>query len=156
MCQKLSHYSFDRLSLIVYCDFDRGSWSLSCSPAAATLGKSGSIQSSRGALALPLSSDEARLLSLHGERIMMRTMVIALAAAAAVIAGSTLDASARMGGGMGHGGMGRGGMGHMGGFARGGFSHGAFARPGGFSRFAAVRPGTFRAGRFGFRNRFAF
>ncbi len=74
---------------------------------------------------------------------MVRKMVIVLAAATAVIAGSTLEASARMG---------HGGFGHMGGFARGGFDHGAFVRSGGFGRSAAFHPGAFRGHRFAFRH----
>ena len=79
---------------------------------------------------------------------MVRKIVIALAAAGAIIAGSALDASARMGGGHGgHGGMG--GMGHGGmGMSRG--SIGGFARMGG--------PGIGRVGigRVGIGPRFAF
>ena len=104
---------------------------------------------------------------------MVRKIVIALAAAGAVIAGSALDASARMGGMGGHGGM---GMGHGGmgmshgsmGMSRGGF--GGFARmggpgigraavghPGSFARVAVAHPRfAFRDHRFRFRNRFFF
>jgi|SRR5882724_6311094 len=72
---------------------------------------------------------------------MVRKFVIALAATAAIIAGSALDASARMGGHSGGGGMGRGGMGH------GGMGPGGFARMGpGFGRAAVGHP------RFAFRN----
>jgi hypothetical protein len=87
---------------------------------------------------------------------MVRKIVIALAAAGAIIAGSALDASARMGGMGGHGGMG--GMGHGGmGMSRG--SIGGFARMGGpgigrvgigrapFARVAVAHP------RFAFRHR---
>ena len=68
---------------------------------------------------------------------MVRKMVIVLAAAAAVIAGSTFDASAaRMGGGAGHGGFGRmGGFGHA--------AHGGFGRMSGFGRAAIAHPGHF-------------
>ncbi len=78
---------------------------------------------------------------------MMRTIVIALAAAAAVIAVSTLAASARSGG-MGHGGMGHGGFARMG-VGHAGFARPGFVRPGGF---AAARPFAFRGNRFAFRH----
>jgi hypothetical protein len=93
---------------------------------------------------------------------MVRKIVIALAATAAIIAGSALDASARMGG-MGHGGgMGRGGMGHVGmghvGMGRAGMGPSGFARVSpGFSRAAVGHPSSFaRVGvahpRFAFRH----
>jgi hypothetical protein len=78
---------------------------------------------------------------------MMRKIVIALAATTAIIAGSALDASARMGG-MGHsGGMGRGGMGHVG-MGRAGMGPSGFARMSpGFGRAAVGHPSSFaRAG----------
>jgi hypothetical protein len=95
---------------------------------------------------------------------MVRKIAIALAATAAIIAGSALDASARMGGG--HGGMGMGhsgmGIGHSGmGMGRGShFSMGgsSFARMGpGLGRSAIGHPGSFaRLGvghpRFAFRH----
>ena len=88
---------------------------------------------------------------------MVRKIVIALAATAAIIAGSALDASARMGG-MGHGGgMGRGGMGHVG-MGRAGMGPSGFARMSpGFSRAAVGHPSSFaRVGvahpRFAFRH----
>ena len=98
---------------------------------------------------------------------MVRKIVIALAAAGAVIAGSALDASARMGGG--HGGMGgmsRGSIGHVGmgsaGFARmGGPGIGRAAiGPGSFGRFGVAHPRIAHS-RFFFRhhrfhNRFFF
>ena len=68
---------------------------------------------------------------------MMRKVVIALAAVAAVTAGSTFGASAR---GMGHGGFG------------GGFGRAAVAHPGGSFGFRGDRF-AFRY-RFGFRHRF--
>src|SRR2546421_11327823 len=94
---------------------------------------------------------------------MVRKIVIALAATAAIIAGSAFDASARMGGMGGHsgGGMGRGGMGHVGmgpsGFARmsPGFSRAAVGRPGSFARVGVAHPRfAFRHHRF--HNRFFF
>ena len=96
---------------------------------------------------------------------MVRKIVISLAAAAVVLAGSTLTAAARFGGGMGHGGGHIGGFGHFG--HMGGFSHGAFARPGfahpgAFGRFGAVQRFPLRANRFAVRHhrffgpRFAF
>jgi hypothetical protein len=94
--------------------------------------------------------------------MMIRNTIISLAAAALVLAGSTLTADARFGGGMGHGGgfarMGGFGASHFGGFSRSAFGPG-FARPGGFSRFGAF---PLRANRFAFRHhrffgpRFAF
>jgi hypothetical protein len=93
--------------------------------------------------------------------MMIRKAVISLAAAAVVLVGSTLAASARFGGGMGHGGgFGHvgGGIGHVGGgigHIGGGFSRGAFgpgfAHPGGIGRFAAGRPSFFHGNRFAFR-----
>jgi len=87
---------------------------------------------------------------------MVRKIVIALAAAGAVMAGSALDASAR------HGGMGgMGGMGH-GGMSRGSIGHAGFARMGGpgigrvgigrapFARVAVAHP------RFAFRRHHRF
>jgi hypothetical protein len=85
--------------------------------------------------------------------LMLRKTFIALAAMAAVTAGSTM-ASAGMHGGMGHGGFGR-----MGGFGHGGFGHArpAFAHPGGFRHFAGARPfafhNRFHPRRFAFRHR---
>ncbi len=82
---------------------------------------------------------------------MVRKIVIALAATAAIIAGSALDASARMGGHSG-GGMGRGGMGHAGmgpsGFARmgPGMSRAAVGHPSSFARVGVAHP------RFAFRH----
>jgi hypothetical protein len=110
------------------------------------------------------------------DAIMVRKIVIALAAAGAIIAGSALDASARMGGMGGHGGMSMGhgsmGMGHgsmgMGrasigsvGFARmggPGISRAAFVgRSAPFARVAVAHPRfAFRDHRFRFRNRFIF
>jgi hypothetical protein len=97
--------------------------------------------------------------------MMIRKAVISLAAAAVVLVGSTLAASARFGGGMGHaGGFGHGGgaIGHFG----GGFSRGAVgpgvAHPAGIGRFAAGRPFFFHGNRFALRHhrffgpRFAF
>jgi hypothetical protein len=66
---------------------------------------------------------------------MVRKIIIALAASAAVLSGSTLAASARMGGG-GHGG-------HMGGHMGSHMSSHVGARMGGFGR-AGVAHGTFR------------
>jgi hypothetical protein len=113
----------------------------------------------------------------HGGQIMLRKMVIALAAAAALTAGSMIPVSAHDGG---HGGGGGGGMGHGGGMSmghggggmsmgHGGFGHAGFAgfaHHGDFQdhdgRFASHR---FHDGddRFAFRhhhrfffNRFAF
>jgi hypothetical protein len=92
---------------------------------------------------------------------MVRRIAIVLAAAAAVVAGSTLVASARGGmghGGMGHfGGMGGGGFGRMGGvgptgFGRSGFGRPGFASPGGVGRFAAGRPVVLHGNRFAFRH----
>jgi hypothetical protein len=88
---------------------------------------------------------------------MLRKMVIALAAAAALTAGSMIPASAHGGGhGGGGGGMGHGGgmgVGH-GGFGQGGFAHGGFAPHSGFhghdGRFAFGHHHRF------FFNRFAF
>jgi hypothetical protein len=78
---------------------------------------------------------------------MICKIVVALAAVAAVTAGSTIMASARHGGGMGHG-----GFGHM-----GGVGHSAFAHPGGFRGFAGARPFAFHRDRFAFRHqRFFF
>src|SRR6266550_6875511 len=82
---------------------------------------------------------------------MVRKIVIALAATAAIIAGSALDASARMGGHSG-GSMGRGGMGHAGmgpsGFARmgPGMSRAAVGHPSSFARVGVAHP------RFAFRH----
>jgi hypothetical protein len=95
--------------------------------------------------------------------MMVRKLAISLAAVAVMLAGSTLTAAARFGGGMGHvGGFGHmGGPGHMGGFSRGAFGPG-FAHPGSFGRFGAVQRFPFRANRFAFRHhrffgpRFAF
>ena len=88
---------------------------------------------------------------------MVRKIVIALAATAAIIAGSALEASARGGHGGGHGGGG--GMGHGGmGMGRGShFSMGgsSFARIGpGLGRSAIGRPSSFA--RLGVHPRFAF
>jgi len=102
---------------------------------------------------------------------MVRKIVIALAATAAIIAGSALDASAKSGGGgggghggghgggMSHGGgmgpsggMGRSGMGHVGmgpsGFARmsPGLNHAAVGHPNSFARVGVAHP------RFAFRH----
>jgi hypothetical protein len=95
---------------------------------------------------------------------MVRKIVIALAATAAIIAGSALDASAKMGG-MGHSsGMGRGGMGHVGmgrvgmgpsGFARmsPGLNRAAVGHPSSFARVGVAHPrSAFRHHRF--HNRF--
>jgi hypothetical protein len=86
----------------------------------------------------------------HGGQIMLRKMVIALAAAAALTAGSMIPVSAHGGGhGGGGGGMGHGGgmgMGH-GGFGHAGFAHGGFAPHGGFHD---------HDGRFGFRHHHRF
>jgi hypothetical protein len=100
---------------------------------------------------------------------MVRKIVIALAAAGAVIAGSAFDASARMGGMGGHGSMGGMGMsrgsigmsrGSIGGFARmggPGIGRPAVGRPGSFARVAVAHPRfAFRDHRFRFRNRFFF
>ena len=78
---------------------------------------------------------------------MVRKIVIALAATTAIIAGSALDASARMGG-MGHsGGMGRGGMGHV------GMGRAAVGHPSSFARAGVAHPRiAFRHHRF--HNRF--
>jgi hypothetical protein len=100
---------------------------------------------------------------------MMRKLVVGLAAAAAITAGSIVDASARGGGG--HGGMGGGGHGGMGGGGRGGMAmghggmgmghgvgiaHAGFAHPGNLGRFSGVhhfdRDRHF--GRFADRDRF--
>jgi hypothetical protein len=99
---------------------------------------------------------------------MVRKIVIALAAAGAIIAGSALDASARMGGMGGHGGMGM-SMGHgsmgmgrsMGsvGFARmggPGISRAAFVgRSAPFARVAVAHPRIIIRNR-RFHNRFFF
>ena len=82
---------------------------------------------------------------------MVRKIVITLAATAAIIAGSALDASARRGGMGGHsgGGMGRsGGMGHSGGMGRAGMGPSGFARMSpGLGRAAVGHPSSFaRAG----------
>jgi hypothetical protein len=110
---------------------------------------------------------------------MMRKFVIAMAAVAAITAGSTIDVSARGGGGGGHGGTGGHGGGGMGGHGGGGmsghggmggmghagmsggrgmgFAHASVGRPG-FNRFAgAPHVGRFAHGnRSSFRHRFAF
>jgi len=108
---------------------------------------------------------------------MVRKVVIASIAAAALIAGSTSGAWARGGGG-GHGGGGHGFGGGHGGFG-GGFAHvsafhstgfavrSASVPPAGIGHFTAVHPSGFNAGRVAFghragfrhhfvRNRFAF
>jgi hypothetical protein len=85
----------------------------------------------------------------HGGQIMLRKMVIALAAAAALTAGSMIPVSAHGGGHGGGGGMGHGGgmgMGH-GGFGHAGFAHGGFAPHGGFHD---------HDGRFAFRHHHRF
>ncbi|SRR5437879_5624341 len=96
---------------------------------------------------------------------MVRKIVIALAATAAIVAGSAFDASARMGGMGGHSGgsMGRSGMGHVGmgpgGFARmsPGFSRAAVGHPSSFARVGVAHPRfAFRDHRFRFRNRLFF
>jgi hypothetical protein len=99
------------------------------------------------------------LLASNGGQVMLRKMMITLAAAAALTAGSMIPASAHgMGGGHGGGGGGHGGgggmmYGHGGGFAHsGGFVGGRpFAVHGGFHN-------GFHDGRFAFRhhNRFFF
>jgi hypothetical protein len=100
-------------------------------------------------------SPELLLVAANGGQIMLRKMVIAMAAAAALTAGSMIAASAHgMGGhGGGGGGMGHGGFGHSGGFGHAGFAHsGGFGRPFGFhdGRFAFRHHDRF------FSNRFAF
>jgi hypothetical protein len=79
---------------------------------------------------------------------MLRKMMIAFAAAAAITAGSMVPVSAHGGGGHGGGG---GGGGHGGG---GGMGHGGFG--GGFGHSGFVHSGGFHDGRFAFRDHHRF
>jgi hypothetical protein len=76
---------------------------------------------------------------------MIRKMVIALAAVAAVTAGLSFGAAAMHGGGIGHGG-----------FGGAGFGHAAFGHPGGFGASMGARSFGLRGDRFAFRDRFDF
>jgi hypothetical protein len=93
-------------------------------------------------------------LLLTGEEVMVRTLTIALAAAAAITAGSAFSASAHMGGGGGHMGGSGGHFGNSGGM---GNSGGHFGNPGGMGNSGGHFGHPMGMGHFGhFRSRHDF